>query len=113
MNILYRGDIMWSFLFFIGILVLAFLVSRNNYKKRSLSLMDNLQSFAEYLKECYYSLSISHQQNFINSLTEKDKSYFQLLITDKITYKLNTWSINQHMMKQEELMLHLKKLKKQ
>ena len=103
---------MWSFLFFIGIIVLAFLVSRNNYKKRSLTLMDNLQSFAEYLKDNYYSLSISHQQNFINSLTEKDKSYFQLIITDKIKYKLNTWSISEHMIKQEELMLDLKKFKK-
>jgi len=102
---------MWSFLFFMGIIVLAFLVSRNNYKKRSLTLMDNLQSYAEYLKDTYYSLSISDQQNFINCLTEKDKSYFQLIITDKIKYKLNTWSINQHMINQEELMLDLKKFK--
>jgi succinate dehydrogenase flavin-adding protein (antitoxin of CptAB toxin-antitoxin module) len=75
--------------------------------------MNNLQSFTEYLKDTYYSLSVSHQENFINYLTEKDKSYFQLLITDKMTYKLNTWSIGQHMMKQEELMVDLKKFKKQ
>ena len=104
---------MWSFLFFIGIIVVAFIVSRNNYKKRALTLMDNLQSFTEYLKDIYYSLSIPNQQSFVNSLTEKDKSYFQLLITDKIEYKLNTWSIGQHMMKQEELMIDLKKYKKQ
>ncbi len=103
---------MWSFLFFMSIIVLAFLVSRNNYKKRSLTLMDNLQSYAEYLKDAYYSLSISDQQNFINCLAEKDKSYFQLIITDKIKYKQNTWSISEHMIKQEELMLDLKKLKK-
>ncbi len=104
---------MWSFLFFIGMIILAFMVSRNNYKKRSLTLMDNLQSFTEYLKDTYYSLSIPHQENFMNSLTEKDKSYFQLLITDKITYKLNTWTISQHMIKQEEFMIDLKKYKKQ
>lgn len=104
---------MWSFLFFLGIILLAFIVSRNNYKKRSLTLMDNLLSFTEYLKDNYNSLSISHQQNFVNSLTEKDKSYFQLLITAKIKYKLNTWTIAQHMMKQENLMTDLKKYKKQ
>ena len=103
---------MWSFLFFIGIIIFAFIVSRNNYRKRSLTLMDNLMSFSEYLKDHYYSLSVSSQQNFLNSLTEKDKSYFQLLITDKINYKLNTWTIGQHMIKQEELMLDLKKYKK-
>lgn len=75
--------------------------------------MDNLLSFTEYLKDNYNSLSISHQQSFVNSLTEKDKSYFQLLITSKIKYKLNTWTIAQHMMKQENLMIDLKKYKKQ
>jgi hypothetical protein len=103
---------MWSFLFFLGIISLAFIVSRNNYKKRALTLMDNLQSFTEYLKDNYNSLSISHQESFVNYLTEKDKSYFQLLITDKIKYKLNTWSISQHMMKQENLMIDFKKYKK-
>ena len=104
---------MWSFLFFIGIIIFAFIVSRNNYQKRSLTLMDNLQSYSEYLKDNYYSLSIANQQNFLDSLTEKDKSYFQLIISDKINYKLNTWTIGQHMIKQEELMLTLKKYKKQ
>jgi hypothetical protein len=102
----------WSFLFFIGIVILAFMFSRNNYKKRSLTLMDNLQSFTEYLNDTYSSLSISQQESFLNSLTEKDKSYFLLLITAEIKYKLNTWSIAQHMMKQENLMTDLKKYKK-
>jgi len=104
---------MWGFLFFIGIIVLTFIISRNNYKKRSLTLMDNLHSFTDYLKDNYYSLSISDQQNFVNSLTEKDKSYFQVLITDKIKYKPSIWSIQQHMLSQEEIMLDLKKFKKQ
>lgn len=104
---------MWSFLFFIGIIVLAFIISRNNYRKRSITLMDNLQSFTEYLKDNYNSLSISHQENFITTLTEKEKSYFEALLADNIKYRASIWSIQEHMMKQEGLMLDLKKFKKQ
>ena len=103
---------MWSFLFFIGLIVLTFIISRNNYRKRSITLMDNLQSFSEHLKVSYSSLPISHQQNFKNSLTEKEKSYFEALLTDSIKYKPSVWSIQEHMMKQEGLMIDLKKIQK-
>ncbi|WP_035288104.1 hypothetical protein [Clostridium sp. KNHs214] len=101
---------MWSIIIIAFILILVFVVSRKNYINRTNYLSDNFNVFNELLKERYEKLSDQQKKLFISSL-EKDLYLFfdnEILKTPSKMPR-NTWTIQQRMMKQQEIASRLKK----
>ena len=102
---------MWSFLIFISIAVIFVLVSRRNMQNRANELTSNAKSFSEEIKRTYYLLDNESQTKFLNFLTQKERDYFNVLInSNEINYGKFVWSIQQHLITQQEIMNKLKKI---
>lgn len=101
---------MWSIIIIAFIFILVFVVSRKNYINRTEYLSGNFNIFNELLKERYEKLSDQQKKLFISSL-EKDLYLFfdnEILKTPSKMPR-NTWTIQQRMMKQQEIASRLKK----
>ncbi|WP_146005380.1 hypothetical protein [Haloimpatiens massiliensis] len=101
---------MWSIFIIAFIFILVFVVSRKNYVNRTKYLSDNFNAFNELLKERYDKLSDQQKKIFISSL-EKDLYLFfdnEILKTPSKMPR-STWTIQQKIMKQQEIASRLKK----
>ncbi|KYH34316.1 hypothetical protein CLTEP_17410 [Clostridium tepidiprofundi DSM 19306] len=102
---------MWSFLIFICIIIVFIFVSRKNMINRANELSSNADSFSRELKRNYFSLDSNLQEKFLASLTQKEKNYFNMLLNnDKLNYGKFVWSIQQHLITQQDIMNKLKKI---
>lgn len=101
---------MWGLVFFISVIVVAMVVSRKNYRNRATLLLNNLQEFSLEIKDTFFALSEENKTKFKNALNQDYTYYLEALLEDKINYGNNVWTIQQHMIKQEELMIILNKL---
>lgn len=92
------------------ICVIVFKVSRKNYQNRTSNLSLNHDEYKSLIRKKYYNLSESDRKKFINSLSKDLYTYFNIeIIKNKDSKFKNTWSIQQKMIKQNEIMKHLSK----
>lgn len=100
---------MLSLIIIIFVFILTFVISRKNYRNRTSNLINNFNSFNQLLKERYDKLSDEQKKLFISSL-EKDLYLFfdNVVLKCPGKYPKNTWTIQQQMLKQQEISLKLK-----
>lgn len=112
-NILMKGMIIrmtfLSLAIFIGILILAMWICKNNYKNRKFELINNLKDFNKYIEDYYHSMDQYKKEKFISLLNASWKENFISILEHRFYYDNNVWSIQQQIAKQEELFSELKK----
>jgi len=112
-NILMKGMIIrmtfLSLAIFIGILILAMWICKNNYKNRKFELINNLKDFNKYIEDYYHSMDQYKKEKFISLLNASWKENFISILEHRFYYGNNVWSIQQQIAKQEELFSELKK----
>nr|WP_243154569.1 hypothetical protein [Clostridium sporogenes] len=112
-NILMKGMIIrmtfLSLAIFIGILILAMWICKNNYKNRKYELINNLKDFNKYIEDYYHSMDQYKKEKFISLLNASWKENFISILEHRFYYGNNVWSIQQQIAKQEELFSELKK----
>lgn len=99
-------------IFFIFIVAASLLVCKNNFKKRTEELTSNLKAFNEEIKEVFYSIPEVHQENLLNSLTNENQTNLKSILNNSFIYGANAWSIQQQILKQQELLMELRHLQK-
>jgi len=78
---------------------------------RANELSSNADSFSRELKKNYFYLDSNLQKKFLASLTQKEKDYFNVLLSDdRLNYGKFVWSIQQHLITQQYIMNKLKKI---
>nr|WP_235838120.1 hypothetical protein [Clostridium tepidum] len=98
-----------SLAIFIGILILAMWICKNNYKNRKYELINNLKDFNKYIENYYHSMEQFKQEKFISLLNTNWKEDFMSILEHRFYYGNNIWSVQQQIAKQEELFRELKK----
>lgn len=112
-NILMKGMIIrmtfLSLAIFIGILILAMWICKNNYKNRKYELINNLKDFNKYIEDYYHSMDQYKKEKFISLLNASWKENLISILEHRFYYGNNVWSIQQQISNQEELFRELKK----
>lgn len=100
---------MLNFILLIAVFIIALLVSRNNFRKRSEELKKNLEIFNREIKDHFLNLSDKNQDRFLCQLDDKFKYSLQSILKDTFNYGNNAWAIQQQIADQQELLLMLNK----
>ncbi|MFD3156642.1 hypothetical protein ACFIJ5_07240 [Haloimpatiens sp. FM7330] len=96
---------MQGIIIIIIIAIIVLIVSRKNYKNRTKNLSLNFSEYNKLIRDKFYSLSEDDQTKFLNSLEKDLYLFFDNVVLGK-SKKLpqNTWSLQQQMLKQQEIM---------
>jgi len=103
---------MYQFIIFIVLLSIFIYVSKNNYKKRSRIILNNLLEFKNEIFEFYCSLTSSEENIFINSLSPKEFSFFQKVKDNSLMFNSNINNLQSNMFIMENIMEKLKNVQK-
>lgn len=99
---------MYQIIFFIAVILMGIYISKNNYKKRARNISSNLFEYVEYILENYGDLKENEKITFLNSLTPKEKSFFQELKNSNVVFKKNLNILQSQMGLMEGIMIKLK-----
>ena len=99
---------MYQIIFFIAVILMGIYISKNNYKKRAKNISSNLFEYVEYILESYGDLKENEKIAFLNSLTPKEKSFFQDLKNNSIIFNENLNTLQSQMGLMEGIMIKLK-----
>lgn len=99
---------MYEIIFFIAVILMGIYISKNNYKKRAKNISSNLFEYVEYILENYGDLKENEKIAFLNSLTPKEKSFFQELKNSNVVFKENLNILQSQMGLMEGIMVKLK-----
>ncbi len=103
---------MIGLLFIAFIMILTVAVCKNNFKKRTEELTSNLKSFNEDIKKVFYSIPEVHQEKLLNLLNKENQANLKNVLSNNFIYGSNAWSIQQQILKQQELVMEINNLKR-
>ncbi|NMM64192.1 hypothetical protein HBE96_16320 [Clostridium sp. P21] len=94
------------------LIILAIIMCKNNFKKRTEELTNNLKNFNEEIKSIFYSTPEVYQEKLLNLLTSESQANLKSILNGNFAYGANAWSIQQQMLKQQELLIELNNLRR-
>ncbi|MCT8976213.1 hypothetical protein N4T77_06345 [Clostridium sp. CX1] len=93
------------------IIILVIFISRNNLKKRTEELTNNLENFNKEIRKSFTDMCELKQEELLNSLTPKHRNILNSILENNFNYAGNHWAIQQQIFQQQELFMELNKLR--